>query len=63
MKAIETYVDKVSDPEEQAALLLERWEAVRKVIGEYRGRVVWSCQECRWVYVLFAELVYDLPIV
>lgn len=59
MKAVETYVEKSDDPDEQVALLLERWYAISAYILKNMPnvrRIIWSCQERRWVYSLFAEL-------
>lgn len=63
MKAIETFVMKKRDPDEQAAALLERWEAISEYIRENipeARRITWSCQERKWVYVLFAEITWRL---
>lgn len=59
MRAVETYVMKVRDPNEQAAKLLERWEAISEYIRTHMPevrRITWSCQERKWAYVLFAEM-------
>lgn len=59
MPAVQTYVMKKRDPDEQAAVLLERWEAITEYIRTSMPsarRITWSCQERKWVYILYAEV-------
>ena len=59
MKAVEGYIDRARYKYEGDRLLLDTWYAMLHYIHKcFPGaqRIVWSCREEKWRYVVFAEI-------
>jgi len=59
MKAVEGYIDRARYRFEGDRLLIDVWAAMWLYIHKrfpYARRVIWSCRQEKWRYVLFAEI-------
>lgn len=59
MKAVETYLYKHDVATHGDQALLDVWRTMLDyIMTRYpNARIVWSCQERQWRYVIFAELL------